>query len=1039
MAPRFARTVAAKLPGSRQAMRRVDQLRKAKPLAASGLFDVEWYQAQTGAEFTDADSCVRDYLAGGWRRGLSPNPLFEPAFFGRSGWSKSATDPVWEMLRHRTRRPTHPLFDPARYLRSVPDAEEHPGGALGHFLEFARDDSPLPVDMGLLDAEPLVWGDVRPRLIEAARRCAHDQFLGRKRMTRAWDSRAEGVLLARALALPFPSGGAPVVSIVMPVRDRATQVPDAIRSVQAQTFGEWELVVVDDGSTDDTRKVLGELAAEDARIVVLEREALGVSAARNEGIAQTRGRYVAFLDSDNQWTEHFLDVSLRLMDDRHLRAAYSALNGTRDGHMWYRAIDGGLEDLLVHNHIDLNSLVVERSLLIETGGFDTSLRRAVDWDLAIKIAKISPPTYLPFVGVNYDDDRQTADRITTRELASWGDRVLDAHIVDWPKLRTLPRVEGRVSIVMPTYDDWQMTVRAVCAVLDDAARSDGADVEVVVVDNGSSRVVWSTLQACFGRDQRVVLTRNARNLNFALGSNTGVAASTGGTILFLNNDTEVQPGWLGPLTAALAEPEVLAAQPLLLFPDGTVQCAGVVFPGLDGLPVHFLAHHPAEDALRTGTVDLSALTGAALAVRAADVLELKGFDPLYTNGWEDIDFCLRLAQLRAGRFVVPTASVVTHHESKTPGRGKHLAQNRRTFMSRWLGRLPGEDRQAWARAGFEVVHYLPDATTEVDVPRIPRPVVRRAAGPVVTEGAAPRLRWAIKVAAHPGPRGDGWGDVHFARSLARALTTLGQEVVVDRRDAHQRASMYLDDVVLNLRGLDDFAVQPGRVNLMWVISHPELVSADEVRRYHGVFAASESWSRRMGDEAGVAVQPLLQATDPGLFNPDRGVPGSGDPVLFVGSSRGIRRRVVDDAVRAGLDVSVYGPQWDGLLDARYVKDISYPNAELGAAYRSAGVVLNDHWDDMAREGFLSNRLFDAVASGARVISDDVDGLDELFGGAVQTYADAGELTALASPDSTSFPAADDLTAVARRVGREHSFDARAAVLLEHALALVAKR
>ena len=709
MAAGLARRLAVKVPGSRRALQRLDQVRKAAPLRDSGLFDPEWYTAQLGgagpapALATPAD-CVSHYLAGGWRAGVSPNPLFEPEFFGRPGWQKSSTDPVWDMLRHGASRPTHPLFDPARYLRDVPLAKAHPGGALGHFLQHATADTALPVVEGLHSREPLTWGDARPRLVVAAKRYARDRHLDRPRMTRSWDAGAERALIAEAMALPLPAGGRPLVSIVMPVRNRAEQVPLAIRSVQAQSFDGWELIVVDDGSTDDTRKVLAELAAADDRILVLEREALGVCAARNQGIEATRGDYAAFLDSDNQWTPQFLDVSLRLLAARGLRGTYAALNGTRDGLSWYRATDGGLDELLVHNHIDLNALVLERSLLLETGGFDESLRRSVDWDLAIKIAKISEPGFLPFVGVRYDDDRQTADRITTRELSSWGDRVLDTHLVDWPTVRTRSRVEGRVSVVTPTYDDWAMTVPAVDAVLTYADRYD-ADVEVVVVDNGSSRTVWTTLQGCLGGEARVTLRRNVRNLNFALGSNTGVAESTGDTIVFLNNDTEVQHDWLQPLLSALAEPDVLAAQPLLVYPDSTVQCAGVVFPGLDGLPVHFLAHHPAHDAARAGVIETSALTGAALAMRADDVVELKGFDPLFTNGWEDIDLCLRLAQLRPGRFVVPTTSVVVHHESKTSGRGTNIAVNRQTFVDRWRGRLPREDRAAWAEAGFEVTHY----------------------------------------------------------------------------------------------------------------------------------------------------------------------------------------------------------------------------------------------------------------------------------------------------------------------------------------------
>ena len=68
----------------------------------------------------DAAACVRHYLAGGWRAGISINPLFDPTYVGRTGWAASVTDPVWEMLRDHALRPTHPLFDPARYLAGEP-------------------------------------------------------------------------------------------------------------------------------------------------------------------------------------------------------------------------------------------------------------------------------------------------------------------------------------------------------------------------------------------------------------------------------------------------------------------------------------------------------------------------------------------------------------------------------------------------------------------------------------------------------------------------------------------------------------------------------------------------------------------------------------------------------------------------------------------------------------------------------------------------------------------------------------------------------
>src|SRR4029450_6877770 len=102
---------------------------------------------------------------------------------------------------------------------------------------------------------------------------------------------------------------------------------------------------------------------------------------------------------------------------------------------------------------------------------------------------------------------------------------------------------------------------------------------------------------------------------------------------------------------------------------------------------------------------------------------------------------------------------------------------------------------------------------------------------------------------------------------------------------------------------------------------------------------------------------------------------TGDPVLFVGNSRRVLRPVVRDALAAGLPLAVYGDLWSGLGPEGVVRGRWGPNDQLAAAYRSAGVVLNDHHNDMRAEGFVSNRLFDAGASGARVITDPVPGRD----------------------------------------------------------------
>jgi hypothetical protein len=269
------------------------------------------------------------------------------------------------------------------------------------------------------------------------------------------------------------------------------------------------------------------------------------------------------------------------------------------------------------------------------------------------------------------------------------------------------------------------------------------------------------------------------------------------------------------------------------------------------------------------------------------------------------------------------------------------------------------------------------------------------------------------------------------------LRGLGQRVSIDYRPAFDRVRDPIEDVVLVLRGLTPHQTAPGPVNLLWVISHPEDITLGEVTSYDRVFAAGVPWAERTAAAWGLRIEPLLQATDTLLFNPDRAAPDTGEEILFVGSTRDQDRPVVLGAIAQGLPVSVYGPKWEGRIPDHLLKGTSVPNHELGVAYRAAGVVLNDHWEQMRVDGFLSNRLFDAAAAGARVITDDVFGLGDTFGRSVQVVAGPQDLIRLTRPENFDAIYGDDTERrrVSARIHAEHSFDARARVLVEAALAV----
>jgi len=135
-------------------------------------------------------------------------------------------------------------------------------------------------------------------------------------------------------------------------------------------------------------------------------------------------------------------------------------------------------------------------------------------------------------------------------------------------------------------------------------------------------------------------------------------------------------------------------------------------------------------------------------------------------------------------------------------------------------------------------------------------------------------------------------------------------------------------------------------------------------------------------------------------------------------------------------VEVYGPDWRAFIPASSIVATSLPHSELPGLYESAAVVLNDHWPAMQRAGFIANRPFDVVAAGGRVISDHVDGIDELFEGAVRSWRSVPELIDMLSSDLDAvFPSERTLREISDKVRAEHSFDARAMSLLDAALEL----
>ncbi len=256
-----------------------------------------------------------------------------------------------------------------------------------------------------------------------------------------------------------------------------------------------------------------------------------------------------------------------------------------------------------------------------------------------------------------------------------------------------------------------------------------------------------------------------------------------------------------------------------------------------------------------------------------------------------------------------------------------------------------------------------------------------------------RLTFCIKTGAPSWQAAPEWGDVHYGGALARELRRRGHRALVQVLSEWEDPAGLRYDVVIHLKGLSRYTPVPGQFNVLWCISHPDQVTVEECEAYDLVCVASERFATSLRTEVKVPVAVLEQATDPWLFYPDAD-PQFARELAFVANSRKVMRRIIADLLPTQRDLAVWGTRWEGLIDERYIAGLNIPNDELRKVYSTAQIVLNDHWDDMREYGFVSNRIYDALASGGLVLSDHLPELEAKFGDAVVTYRDPAELPRL---------------------------------------------
>lgn len=993
----------------------------ARQLTRAGIVDIEYYQAQTGLKFRTARQVAKHYLASAALDDYSIHPLLEPNLLGGRR-PRSAKDPAVRIATERIFSP-HPLFDPVQARRALNLAPNTRVGQVWlKWVRSATEDTAVPVPP---TEPPITWGQLRRLLIEGA-----TQWREARGRWRTFGYPVQELPAGSVIPWSADRGTGPLVSVILATWNRAHLLREAIDSVLAQSYRNLELIVVDDGSSDDTAAIVAGVMSFDSRVRLISLPRSGVSAARNAGLEAALGEYVAFIDSDNTWNVDFLTDTVGTMTARKWKVAHAALQVSRRGKTNYRATDGDFHALLMGNFIDMNVLLAATETARAAVGFDVSMKRSVDYDYILRLAELETPHLVPTVAALYQEDQSDSIRISNVQAIGWASVAQSKHLVDWEVASQATRKAGALSVVLAV-------PKGLSDCIDSIRALDGADAELVCVAplNRGHYNCLTALARC--RDLKIT---QAANTGMSLVLNLGAIASSGERIIFVKDNASLTSSAALALAATLDDQSVAIAQPINESATMTVASAGAYFPPGDVVPSPLLAEHPTATAQRTAGAAVAGAYSAVIAMRAPDFIAIEGFDPLFHNTMFEVDLSLRAQERGLGQTVLVDAFAAVRTPMNRPAYPLDLPGSARLMKQRWAT-PPTGSAESLERAGFAAtVHQAtplagstgPLAEVYVRTPEL-MPIPEPSSSP-------PCLRWAIDVAAPAGPKGAHWGDRHFANSLARSLRKLGQQVAVDHREARDRPSRKYDDVVLTLRGLDKVTPMPGPLNLLWVISHPDDVSPRELAAYDLAFAASIGWSAQKSQEWGLSIEPLLQCTDASLFSPTRATAAAASDVLFVGSTRGVSRPVVNYAVNAGADLAIFGRGWEKTAAADLVVAEQLPNSELGVRYASAAVVLNDHWADMLRNGFISNRLFDAAACGARVLSDRVAGADEVFSGLVQSFDTPADVTRLLSqPLDDNWPSQADRLAIAEQVRLEHSFDRRAEQLLDAALSSLEQR
>ena len=484
-------------------------------------------------------------------------------------------------------------------------------------------------------------------------------------------------------------GGEILFSIVMPVYNVEIKWLDkAIESIEKQNYKNWEICIADDCSTkQEVREHLSAMKNSRIKIKLLEKNQ-GISGATNAAAALASGEYILLMDNDDELAPSALHEFYQKIKKEGSDIIYSdmdiidAKGKTRDP----LCKPDWSPDLFLSQMYLGHLIGFKKSLFEKVGGFRGEFNGSQDYDLLLRMTEMTDKIgHVPEILYHWRDlPSSTAANPESKPYAQTAglnaiqehlDRVYGKGAATANETENLfvydvryhMNEEPKVSIIIPIKDHADLLKAAIDSIY---AKTTYKNFEIIILNNNSEKEeTFSYLKKVEEEHDNVIVKDAAFEFNWSRLNNYGMKFATGDVYVCLNNDVEViEPEWLTRLVEKAIRKDVGVVGGLLLYEDNTIQHAGVVI-GMGGWADHVFKgmkpqHYGSPFVSPMVTRNVSAVTGACLAVSKATIEKIGGFDEKFIVCGSDIELALRANQHGLVNIYDPNVRLY-HYESKS--------------------------------------------------------------------------------------------------------------------------------------------------------------------------------------------------------------------------------------------------------------------------------------------------------------------------------------------------------------------------------------